>query len=139
VWEFYLFESSSLTDEELADRNETVNEGQFRQRAEKTLLLTVLNSKIGTYYGQRRRLTLYSLKYNKRKWTHKRVDAGTGYKAEDPENPFVEILKPYMDNDERTVINGNLDGEGHKLASGQPLHVLEFDIYDPISFSFLRG
>lgn len=131
VWEFYQFEPATVTDEQLIERNETVNTASFKGRAAKTLLLTILSSRVGYYYGQRRRLSQYSLKYNVRKWTHKRLDVGTVYLS-------GSDLKPYLDADGRTVILGGLDGSGAKVASGSPPATLEFDIYDDISFSFLR-
>ncbi len=137
VWELFQFESAAVTDEILIARNETVNSTTFRGRAAKTLLLTIITSKIGYYYGSLRRLTQYSLKYNSKKWTHKRLDTGTVYKALN-EDTFEFELKPYFDKDERTIINGPLNGSGEKQADGEPPHVLEFDLYEPISFSFLR-
>lgn len=131
IWEFYQFEPATVSDEELIDRNETVNEDEFKGREAKSLLLTILSSRIGYYYGQRRRLTQYSLKYNERLWTHKRLDTGTIYL--DSGN-----RKPYLDDDGRTVILGGLDGSGARVTAGDPPALLEFDMYPEISFSFLR-
>jgi hypothetical protein len=61
VWEFYQFESSAITDEQILERSETVNSGTFRGRAAKSLLCVVLSSSIGFFYGQKRRLTHYSV------------------------------------------------------------------------------
>ena len=47
IWEFFQFEAETVTDEEIIDRNETVNEAEFKGREAKTLLLTVLSSVIG--------------------------------------------------------------------------------------------
>jgi hypothetical protein len=138
VWEVFKFESVAVTDEILIARNETVNSASFRGRAAKTLLLTIVTSKVASYYGAPRRLTLYSLKYNSKKWTHKRLDTGTVYKVTNEDTLQFE-LKPYLDKDERTIINGPLNGSGEKQADGEPPHVLEFDLYEPISFSFLQG
>lgn len=131
IWEFWQFEPATVTDEILIARNETINSTSFKGKAAKTLLLTIMSSKVGFYYGNRRRLTQYSLKYNKRTWTHRRADVGTVY---------VESgqRKPYLDDDERTVILGGLDGFGAKVAVGSPPTLLEFDIYDESDFSFLR-
>lgn len=131
-WEFLQFESASVTDETLADRNETVNSGTFKGRSAKTLLCVVLDSEIGRYYGQRRRLTKYQLKWNSKKWTHKRQDVGTVYKS-------GSDLLPYLDSDGVSVILGALDGAGGKQTVGDPPAVNEFDIYEPIDFyTFLR-
>ena len=131
VWEFYQFEPDTVTDEQIIDRNETVNSGSFKGRAAKSLLLTILSSRVGYYYGNRRRLTQYSLKYNKKLWTHKRLDVGTVYLSSGQ-------LKPYLDSDGRTVILGGLNGSGAKVTPGNPPATLEFDLYPSISFSFLR-
>jgi hypothetical protein len=131
VWEFYQFEPATVTDETIIARNEVVNSVEFRGRAIKSLLLTVLSSKISWYYGARRRLTQYSIKYNEKLWTHKRLDVGTVYKS-------GSVYLPYTDS-EGNVILGALDGSGAKQAVGTAPEVLEFDLYEPVDFhSFLR-
>jgi hypothetical protein len=130
VWEFFQFESATVSDETIIGRNEKLNNSTFRGRAQKTLLLTVMSSVVGFYYGQRRRLTQYQLKYNERTWRHKRLDVGTVYKS-------GADLRSYTDKD-GNVILGGLDGSGAKVAVGTAPSVLEFDIYESISFSFLR-
>ena len=131
VWEFFQFESPLITDEQIADRNETVNSDVFKGRAAHTLLLTVPSSVIGFYFGARRRLTQYSLKYNKRNWKHKRLDVGTVFLS------GGELL-PYLDED-GNVISGGLNGTGGKVAAGSPPAVLEFEQFEEIAFAdFLR-
>lgn len=130
VWSFSQFEPSTVTDEQIIARNEVVNSGMFKGRAAKTLLCTVESSTIGFYYGRRMRLTYYSLKYNVKKWTHKRLDVGTTYKS------GTDLLD-YTSTD-GTVILGALNGSGAKQAVGTAPAVLEFDMYATSSFSFLR-
>jgi hypothetical protein len=130
VWEFFQFESATVTDETIIGRNEKLNNGTFRGRAEKTLLLTVMSSVVGFYYGQRRRLTQYQLKYNQRTWRHKRLDVGTVYLLNNKHEDYLS--------EKGTVMLGGLDGSGAKVAVGDAPAVLEFDIYESISFSFLR-
>jgi len=146
MWEFYQFEPVSVTDETIIDRHDTINSGVFKGRDPETLLLSVLSSVVGFYYGQRRRLTQYQLKYNVKKWTHKRLDVGTkfldaagdqkAYKTPDINGDLVQVL-------------GSLDGAGapaggYETTTNHPLDdrdntaVLEFDIYEKSSFSFLR-
>lgn len=138
VWEFFQIESASVTDETIIDRNETVNTSTFKGRAAKTLLLTIMSSQIGFYYGQRRRLTRYSCKYNSRKWTHKRLDVGTVYLDPDGVGPCgAGGRSPYKDCEENVILGG-LNGSGAKVAVGNPPAVLEFDMFDDIAFSFLR-
>jgi len=131
IWEFYQFESETISDEEVIDRNETVNNAVFKGRAIKTLLCTVLSSVVGFYYGQRRRLTRYALRYNRKTWKHKRLDVGTVY-LEDG------VHKAYLD-DDGNVMLGALDGAGAKHPVGTAPAVLEFDMYTEATFSdFLR-
>jgi hypothetical protein len=132
IWEFYQFESASITDEDVIDRNEVVNNGTFKGRAAKTLLCTVLSSVVGFYYGSRTRLTRYALRYRSGTWKHKRLDVGTVYLDGGK-------LKPYLD-DNGNVILGGLNGSGGKVAAGTAPSTLEFDMYPEVSFSsFLRG
>jgi hypothetical protein len=133
MWEFFQFEAATVTDEQVIDRSETVNVSSFRGRAAGTLLLTVLSSVIGFYYGTRLRLTQYSIRYNKKGWQHQRLDVGTVYLD-------GGILKPYFDNDtDQNIILGNLNGGGAKAAAGAEPAILEFKIYEEIDFnSFLR-
>lgn len=131
VWEFFQFEPASVTDETIIGRNETVNSGTFKGRPAKTLLLTIMSSTIGFYYGAPRRLTQYSIKYNVRNWRQKRLDVGTVFKD-------GSIFRPYTDNS-GNVILGGLNGSGAKVAVGAAPAVLEFDQYPSLNFSsFLR-
>lgn len=131
IWEFYQFEPATVTDEQIIERNETTNSASFKGRAAQTLLLTVLSSVIGFYYGSRVRLTHYSLKYNKRFWTHKRLDVGTVYKS-------GSNHEPYLDN-AGNVMLGPLNGSGGKQTVGTAPAVLEWYLYDELDFNaFLR-
>ncbi len=131
IWEFFQFEPATLTDEQLIERNETVNSVTFKGRAAKTLLLTIVTSSIGFYYGRRIRLTKYQLRYNVKKWTNKRLDVGTVYKSGSDYLPYTDKAG--------VVILGSLDGSGGKQAVGTAPAVREFDMYDTKPFaSFLR-
>jgi len=137
VWEFFQFESASVTDETIIARNERVNAGVFKGRAAKTLLITVMSSVIGYYYGNRRRLTQYSIKYNSRNWKHKRLDVGTVYLSA-PDVDTEVGWTPIMDDNGNNVL-GALDGSGNKQLTGVEPATLEFDMYETIDFgSFLR-
>jgi hypothetical protein len=131
IWEFYQFESASVDDEQVLERNEVVNSAIFKGKDVCTLLCTVMSSVIGFYYGNRRRLTRYALRYNSKTWKHKRLDVGTVYLSDGK-------LKPYLD-DNGNVILGGLDGAGAKVAIGTKPSVLEFDQYEEKAFAdFLR-
>jgi len=112
IWEFYQFEASTVTDQNILSRNEAVNSATFAGCAAKTLLCCVLSSTIGRYYGTLRRLTKYQLKYNSKTWVQKRID----------QMPDGTLL----------------DGAGGVLGAGLPPETIDFDIYPSISFSFIR-
>jgi hypothetical protein len=131
MWEFFQFEPPSVTDETVINRSETTNSVPFRNRPEETLLLTVLSSTVGFYYGRRLRLTQYSIRYNKKTWKHKRQDVGTQYLD-------AGKWKPFLDDAENPML-GNLNGAGGKLAPNLKPVMLDFRIYDKLDFnSFLR-
>lgn len=130
VWEFFQIESAGITDETILGRSEVVNESTYKGKAAKTWLLTVLSSVVGYYYGQPRRLTRYSIKYNHKTWQHKRLDVGTVWK--DGSN-----LEPYEDN-KGNIINGPLNGTGGKQAAGTAPAILTFDQFAVSDFAFLR-
>lgn len=130
VWEFAQFEPATVTDETIITRNETVNASTFKGIAAKKLLLTVVDSTLGFYYGQRRRLTTYRIKYNDRDWRQKRLDVGTVYKSGSDHLPYLDKSG--------NVMLGALDGSGAKQAVGTAPAVLYFDQYATNSWTFLR-
>jgi hypothetical protein len=127
IWTFYQFEAP-VSDEVVIARHETVNDALFKGRAAKTLLCIVESSVIGFYYGKRRRLTQYSLKYNDRDWTHKRLDIGTYYLDSGDRKTFTT-------DDTGAAIAGPLNGSGGKAATSADVAVLSFDIYTEADFS----
>lgn len=131
IWEFYQFEPATVTDEVIIDRNETVNNAEFKGRPANTLLCTVLSSVIGFYYGARVRLTKYALRYNVRTWLHRRTDVGTVYLDNG-------VHKAYVDGDGNVMLGG-LDGSGGKVSPGAEPAIREFQMYASVDFStFLR-
>lgn len=155
VWEFFQFETGSTSDETIIDRHECINSGTFKGREAETLLCNVLSSVVGFYYGQRRRLSQYQLKYNYKKWTHKRLDVGTtyldengdekAYKVKDVNGDLVQVLGglwgPLEDDPtKKGQPSGGFDTDGTPLADStrENVGILEFDIYPKKSFSFLR-
>jgi hypothetical protein len=133
-WEFSQFENISVTDEDLMDRNEVVNGSTFKGKSAKTLLCRIMESSVGFFYGQKRRLTKYRLTWKKDKWTDKVLDIGTYYlDASGNKIPFLD--KP------GNVTEGALNGSGAAVAKTNPPtppSTLEFDRYETSSFSFLR-
>lgn len=130
IWEFYQFESATISQQTIIGRSETVNSATFLGRAAKTLLCIVLSSVIGYYYGQRRRLTQYQLKYDELTWQHKRLDVGTQYKS-------GTTLLDFTSSD-GSIMLGSLNGSGGKQAAGTAPAILTFDIYTTNDFSFIR-
>ena len=132
IWEFFQFESATLSDEQLIERNETVNSATFKGRAAKTLLLTVVSSSIGFYYGRRMRLTKYQLRYNVNTWTKKILDVGTTVKSGSDNLPYTDKAG--------NVILGSLNGTtGAAQTVGTPPGIIEFEIYRTKAFAtFLR-
>jgi len=131
IWEFYQFEPVTVTDEQVIARNEVINNAEFKGREARTLLCTVMSSVIGFYYGSRRRLTRYSLRYNEYYWRHYRLDVGTVYLD-------GGVHKPYLD-DADNVMLGGLNGSGGKVSPGTEPALRVFDIYPEVAFdSFLR-
>lgn len=133
-WEFSQFESISVTDEDLMDRNEVVNGSTYKGKQAKTLLCRIMESSVGFFYGQRRRLTKYRLTWKKDKWTERILDIGTYYlDANGKQVPFLDKAG--------NIQEGGLDGNGGKVANASPptsVGILEFDRYETSSFSFLR-
>lgn len=128
MWEFFQIEPATLSDEQILSRCEIVNSNTFKGRDPYTLLCTVLSSVIGRYYGSLRRLTQYQLKYKPDNWKLKRYDTGTQYNTAPP----IEVV------DAGKIVNLNGSGRLTDNDGRDPPSILEFDIYTPASFSFLR-
>lgn len=130
TWTFWQFENASVTDDDILDRSETVNEVSFRGRDPFTLLLIVNKSVVGYYYGRRLRFTSYTLKYNRKNWKNKRADVDTGY-------IFSGAFKPHVVNG--VPVLAMLDGNGGLVTDGDPPEILEFDEFEETDFNdFLR-
>jgi hypothetical protein len=131
IWEFYQFEPDTVTDEQVIERNEVVNSAEFKGRDEHTLLCTVLSSVVGFYYGSRRRLTRYAIRYNEYTWKHYRLDVGTVYLE-------GGVHRAYLD-DDGNVMLGGLNGTGGKVSPGTEPALRQFTMYNQVDFaSFLR-
>lgn len=129
--DFEQFEPTSVTDEDIAERNETVNSAEFKGKAAKTLKLSVRSAAIGWYYGYRVWRIGYSLTYKKDTWRRTRLDIGNSYLS-------GGTLLPYLDNDGNRIV-GNLNGSGAKASVGTAPTILYFDEMESLNFSdFLR-
>lgn len=79
-WDFFQFEPISVTDDIIADRNNTINSAIYKTRPKHTLLLKVRRSVVGTYYGVLRRLTEYSIVYKASNWHEKNANVGNSFR-----------------------------------------------------------
>jgi len=133
-WEFTQFENISVKDEDILDRNEVVNSATFKGKASKTWLCRVIESSVGFYYGQRRRLTKYRLTYNDDTW--QKIVPDVGFATLDS-NGKLKIKTELTG----TIIQVNLNGAGAAVAETvppTPPALLKFDVYKTSNFSFLR-
>lgn len=138
IYDFYQFESASISDDTMLKRNETTNKTAFRGAEPDTLLMYV-ESVVGRYYGKRLRLNHYTLKYNKENWLLKVADKGSRYLDPGPPARF----KPFVVEDEDLGISvpyiGALDGSGDANPGGEPVVLIEFRQFQQIEFNqFLR-
>lgn len=130
-YDFEQFEPTTTTDDDIADRNETVNTSTFKGKAAKTLKLSVRSATIGYYFGYRVWRIAYSLTYKKDTWRRTRLDIGNSYLS-------GGNLLPYLDNQGNRIV-GNLNGSGAKATAGTAPSILYFDEMTAIDFSdFLR-
>lgn len=128
TFEFEQFEPITTTDEDIAERNETVNSTSFKGKAARTLRLTVQKATIGYYFGFRVWRIGYKLTYKKDGWRKKFYNIGDTYL--DGANK-----KPYLD-DEGNRITWFLTDVGARSSSPT---TLQKDMYDELNFSsFLR-
>jgi len=142
VWEFYQIEAATITDLQVLNRCEVVNELEFRGCDAHTLLCTVVSSVRGYYYGAARRLTQYRLCFNDRNWKHKRLDIGPAYLDPGSEGSPCGVAGGWSayKNCEGDVINGPLNGSGGKATFGTGPAIREFEMYPKVSFAtFLRS
>lgn len=78
-WDFFQIEPLTVTDDMIADRNNTINSAIYKTRPKHTLLLKIRRSVIGIYYGIRRRLTEYSIIYKASNWHEKMANVGNSF------------------------------------------------------------
>ena len=129
-WDFFQFEPATLTLAQIADRNDTVNASPIFGAATKTLLLKLNKWTLGYYYTTRCWLIEYTLRYKKNGWLFKIPSTGTQYYSGGE-------LKDYLSKD-GSIIEGNLDAAGNRVADGTEPYVLEFNRFSTSTFSFLR-
>jgi hypothetical protein len=88
-WEFFQFEDpATVTDEAIADRNNTTNNATYKGRAKDTLLLKVRRSVVGFYYGVSLRLSEYSLTWKDTNWHDKLANYGETFRYDGKVYPY---------------------------------------------------
>lgn len=127
--QFSQYEAASTTLQTIADRNDTVNDDEFKDFPAKTLLLNVRSFEYGTFYGFDCVRIDYTATYNKDTWIEKRLDIGYEYKESG-------VLKPAFSGGARIEVR--LNGSGGKLADADPDVFIDVKRYREIDFSFLR-
>lgn len=140
VWEFDQFEDATVTDEDIIDRTEKVNDATYLGYDPNTLLIRVVDSTLGFFYRRRLRLTRYRVIYKSDTWNLKVLDKGEWYL--DANNERI----PFPDGVGRGDWIGFLDGAGNPVQFADPKNpdpnefvYLEFKMYEEINFnSFLR-
>ncbi len=148
---FTQYEADTLTEADIADRNETINESNFRGFPKYTLLLSVVSSDRGYFNAYPARKMTYTLKFyrgakagtfkewNGSSWATAALDAGWRFLAKDvgPEYLSGGAKKPYLIEGHRAI--ANLDGAGAVVASAGEAAILAFEDHRAIDFNtFLR-
>lgn len=127
VYEFWQIEDPAITDLQIGDRNDKINNAVVRSMfPAKTLKLTVAGFERGWFYGVDAVKIDYQLAYNPDEWLNKPMDAGYGY--------LVSAGGAKVPSDSLVYLNS----DGTKKADGATPSFLEFEPFEQISFSFLR-
>ncbi len=133
---FSQYEPSTLTIDEIADRNDVINDNSFKGFAEKTLLLNVRGFEYGTFYGYQCVRIDYQLTYKKDTWIEKRLDIGDEYWDPGPKGTGKLVTALNKAGCQTEV---RLDGSGRKLAESSPDVFVDVERYEESDFSsFLR-
>lgn len=82
-WDFFQFDPvtgvGAVDDDDIADRNNTINDASYLGRAKHTLLLKIRKSVVGTWYKTNLRLTEYSLIWKASDWNEKMGNVGNSF------------------------------------------------------------
>lgn len=132
TFEFEQFEPATTNASEIADRNETINEGPYIGMPARTLKLTVNSSTLGFYYGYRVWRVSYTLTHKKENWLYRVLDMGPFYIDNNQNPPEV----PFKVGNPERLVSGFLTPQGGK--SNVPT-IKEFRTFEERNFgSFLR-
>ena len=115
-FDFDQFEASTLKLEDIIDRNETINLGSFLGKPQDTWKLSILNAKIGFYYGYKCWRISYSLAYNPDKWLVDISDKGPYFWQNGKKIPFSTVA-PQQNH------IGLLNGQGGPAPQNSPQYI----------------
>lgn len=113
-WDFFQFEAATITDEQIADRNNTINSVTFKTRAKHTLLLKIRRSVVGFYYGFPCRMTEYSLLWKESNWHSRLPNAGQTFLYDDDMEIYTKAYR-YKDKPD-LVETGPLGLKNYRIA-----------------------
>lgn len=108
-WDFYQLEPLTVTDEHIAERNNSTNLTNFLNYIPHTLLLKVRKSIVGTYYGVDLRLSEYSLIFKESNWMEKIGNWGNTFKY----NGNIYPYKYRSDKEPRPIHYGPLGNKDY--------------------------
>lgn len=141
--DFFQYESISLSEIDISNRNSTVNKTEFAGYEKHTLLLTINKAARG-FIGRSAYWRIeYKMIYKKAGWGLKVLDKGFNYidATTNKSTPFLEGTPP-------TAYEGLLDGAGKRKTANRPadllvdeddLEFIEFAPFEELEFSnFIR-
>ena len=130
TYNFSQYEANTVTDFDLAERNETTNSTTFLSHyPAHTLMLIVKSFEYGWYYGYDCLRVDYQMVYNKRTWKEKRIDQGYRYLESGDYKDFMAGNGAYR---RLGFLNGS---DGGKSETAE---FLEFDKLEESNFAFIR-
>jgi hypothetical protein len=131
---FTQFEDPAQDINDIMDRNDKLNDGEFAGRDARTLKLNVTSAGLGYYGGYAAWRVAYRCSYDPDTWDVELLEVGSQYVDTADGNK----LKPYLDDIRSHRMVGKLDTNGNKLASNANPLTSKFVPYQQIDFSFIR-
>jgi len=128
VYEFTQFEPATITDEQIGDRNDTINSVDHRGFDAQTLHLSIPEFERGFFFGFPAVRIQYRVAYKKNKWLNRPIDAGYEFYTTDG------TVWSKEKSDTLCLLNPN----GTKRPEREDPLYLEFKQFLEIPFSFLR-
>jgi hypothetical protein len=111
-WDFYQFDPITVTDTNIRDVNNTINDATYLGCAKHTLLLKIRKSTVGYWYRTNLRLTEYSLIWKESDWNEKMANVGNSFCIDGTMYPYRYVV---LDAD------GNFDKTSSQAVHTGPL------------------